>query len=312
MLGLAVAQMGPIHLADTRESVVARMVALLREAKGRGAEMVVFPELALTTFFPRYWVEQLTDADHYYEKSMPNQAVQPLFDEARRLSVGFYLGYAELTPQGHRYNASVLVDRSGHVTGKYRKIHLPGHADHKMNAPFQHLEKYYFEVGNLGFGVFEAMETRFGMCICNDRRWPETYRVMALQGAEVVLLGYNTPLVNIHWNEPAHLRTSTHLLVLRANAYENGVWVAAAAKCGAEDGHEMIGSSVIVAPSGEIVARTLTEEDEVICAMADLSLGEFFREHVFNFARHRRPEHYGLIVERTGAGGPLPVRWRDE
>jgi predicted amidohydrolase len=108
------------------------------------------------------------------------------------------------------------------------------------------------------------MGTRFGMCLCNDRRWPETYRVMALQSAEVVVLGYNTPSLNIHWNEPVHLRTTTHLVSLQANAYQNGIWVAAAAKCGSEDGHHMIGSSAIVAPTGEIVARSLTEEDEVI------------------------------------------------
>jgi predicted amidohydrolase len=71
----------------------------------------------------------------------------------------------------------------------------------------------------------------------------------------------------------------------------------------------MIGNSVIVAPTGEIVARALTEEDEVIATVADLSLGEHFRQHVFNFAKHRRPEHYGLITQRTGAGEPLPHRW---
>jgi len=304
-LGLAVAQMGPVHLADSRESVVARLVNMMREAKSRGAEFVVFPELALTTFFPRYWMSEDEARQRFFEASMPGPATRPLFDMARELRMGFYLGYAEITPEGRPYNTAVIVNRQGEITGKYRKIHLPGHSDHKPNAPFQHLEKKFFDVGDLGFRVFDTDSVRMGMCLCNDRRWPETYRVMALQSAEVVVLGYNTPSVNIHWNEPVHLRTSTHLISLQANAYQNGIWVAAAAKCGSEDGHHMIGSSVIVAPTGEIVARTLTEEDEVICVKADLSLGEFFREHVFNFAKHRRPEHYRLIVERTGAGEPV-------
>ncbi len=304
-LGLAVAQMGPVHLADTREAVVRRMVELMRDAKGRGAEMVVFPELALTTFFPRYWMDEAEAEARFFESAMPNAQVQPLFDEAKALGVGFYLGYAERTPEGTRYNTAIIVDRAGAIVGKYRKIHLPGHSEHKPEAPFQHLEKKFFEVGDLGFRVFDTMGTRFGMCLCNDRRWPETYRVMALQSAEVVVLGYNTPSLNIHWNEPVHLRTTTHLVSLQANAYQNGIWVAAAAKCGSEDGHHMIGSSAIVAPTGEIVARSLTEEDEVICVKADMSLGEYFRQHVFNFAKHRRPEHYRLIVERTGAGEPL-------
>lgn len=305
-LGLAVAQMGPVHLSDSRSAVVQRLVAMLREAKARGAEMVVFPELALTTFFPRYWMEEAEAQARFFEAQMPNAEVQPLFDAARELGVGFYLGYAELAEDGRPYNTAVLVNRNGEITGKYRKIHLPGHAEHKPEAPFQHLEKKYFDVGNLGFRVFESEAVKYGMCLCNDRRWPETYRVMALQSAEVVMLGYNTPSLNIHWNEPVHLRTTTHLVSLQANAYQNGIWVAAAAKCGSEDGHHMIGSSVIVAPTGEIVARTLTEEDEVICVSADLSLGEHFRQHVFNFAKHRRPEHYRLIVDRVGAGDPLP------
>lgn len=305
-LGLAVAQMGPVHLSDGRGAVVRRLVAMLREAKARGAEMVVFPELALTTFFPRYWMEEAEAQARFFEAQMPNAEVQPLFDAARELGVGFYLGYAELAEDGRPYNTAVLVNRKGEITGKYRKIHLPGHAEHKPEAPFQHLEKKYFDVGNLGFRVFESESVKYGMCLCNDRRWPETYRVMALQSAEVVMLGYNTPSLNIHWNEPVHLRTTTHLVSLQANAYQNGIWVAAAAKCGSEDGHHMIGSSVIVAPTGEIVARTLTEDDEVICVSADLSLGEHFRQHVFNFAKHRRPEHYRLIVDRVGAGDPLP------
>lgn len=304
-LGLAVAQMGPVHLSDTRAAVVRRLVEMMREAKSRGAEMVVFPELALTTFFPRYWMEEREADQRFYETTMPNADVQPLFDTARELQVGFYLGYAELTPEGRRFNTSILVDRAGAIVGKYRKIHLPGHSDHKPDAPFQHLEKKFFEVGDLGFRVFDTDGVKMGMCLCNDRRWPETYRVMALQSAEVVVLGYNTPSLNIHWNEPVHLRTTTHLVSLQANAYQNGIWVAAAGKCGSEDGHHMIGSSAIVAPTGEIVARSLTEEDEVICVRADLSIGEHFRQHVFNFAKHRRPEHYKLIVERTGAGEPL-------
>jgi len=306
---MAVAQMGPIHLADTRASAVARMITMLKEAKARGASFVVFPELALTTFFPRYWMQADEAQARFFERTVPGPETQALFDAAHALGLGFYLGYAELTPAGQPFNTAIIVRPDGTIAGKYRKIHLPGHADHKPDAPFQHLEKKYFAVGDLGLGVhklaIDANDVRMGMCLCNDRRWPETYRVMALQSAEVVVLGYNTPSHNIHWNEPVHLRTTTHLLCLQANAYQNGIWVAAAAKCGSEDGFHMIGSSVIVAPTGEIVARTVTEDDEVITATVDLSLGEMFRAHVFNFAKHRRPEHYKLIVERTGAGEPL-------
>jgi len=303
--GLAVAQLGPIARDESRESAVARLLAMMREAASRGATLVVFPELALTTFFPRYWMSEDEAVERYFEKSMPGPQTQVLFDAARDLGIGFHLGFAELTPDGRRFNTAILVDTNGRIVGRYRKIHLPGHSDHKPQAPFQHLEKKYFEVGNEGFNVWETMQARIGMCICNDRRWPETWRVLALQGADLVVLGYNTPSVNIHWPEPAHLRMFHHLITLQASAYQNATWIAAAAKAGLEDGSQLIGGSVIVAPSGEIVAQAQGEGDEVLFCQADLALGDTFKQHVFNYAAHRRPEHYRLIVDRVGAGEPL-------
>ena len=303
-LNAAVAQLGPIHLADSRGSVVRRLMAMMREAHGRGARFVVFSELALTTFFPRWWMTDQTEIDRFFEREMPNAETRPLFDLAKGLGVGFCLGYAELTHEKgepRHYNTAILVERDGRIIGRYRKIHLPGHSEHLPDAPFQHLEKRYFDVGNKGFRVWRAYNAVVGMCICNDRRWPETYRVMGLQGVEIVALGYNTPTLNIHHREPEHLRMFHHLLSLQAGAYQNAAWVLAAAKCGAEDGFAMIGGSAIVAPTGEIAAQALREDDEVIAVNLDLELGEYLRRTVFNFERHRRTEHYGLITERTGA-----------
>src|SRR5262252_7646286 len=303
-LRAAVAQLGPIHLADSREAVVKRLIALLREAHGAGAKFVVFPELALTTFFPRWWMTDQVEIDKYFEREMPSQETRPLFDLAKQLGIGFYLGYAELTEeqgQIRRFNTAILVDPKGKIVGRYRKIHLPGHAEHLPKAPFQHLEKRYFEVGNEGFKVWRMMGGIVGMCICNDRRWPETFRVMGLQGVELVALGYNTPTENIHHDEPVHLRMFHHLVTMQANAYQNGTWILAAAKAGKEDGFGLIGGSAIIAPTGEIAARALGEHDEVITATLDLDLGDYIKRTIFNFEKHRRIEHYRLITERTGA-----------
>jgi predicted amidohydrolase len=303
-LRAAVAQLGPIHRADNRAAVVKRLTLLLREAHTDGARFVVFPELALTTFFPRWWMTDQGEIDRYFEREMPGPETRPLFDLAKELGIGFYLGYAELTREAgepRHYNTSILVDPGGRIIGRYRKIHLPGHSEHLPEAPFQHLEKKYFDVGNEGFGVWRMLDAVVGMCICNDRRWPETYRVMGLQGVEIVALGYNTPTHNIHHPEPVHLRMFHHLLSLQSNAYQNAAWVLAAAKCGAEDGFGMIGGSAIVAPTGEIAAQALTEDDELITATLDLELGDYLRRTVFNFEKHRRIEHYGLITSRTGA-----------
>src|SRR6185503_7729046 len=148
-LKIAAAQMGPLNKADSRTAAVQRLAQLLREAHGMGAKFVVFPELAFTTFFPRWWMEDQAEVDRrYFESAIPSPETQPLFDEAKKLGIGFYIGYAELTPQGQRFNTAILVGPDGSIVGKYRKVHLPGHADHKPKAAFQHLEKKYFEVGD--------------------------------------------------------------------------------------------------------------------------------------------------------------------
>ncbi|MDX1431933.1 MAG: N-carbamoyl-D-amino-acid hydrolase [Gammaproteobacteria bacterium] len=302
-LKVAAAQLGPIHRADSRASVVARLVDMLREAHAAGCKLVVFPELALTTFFPRYWLEDQAEIDAWFETEMPNAATQPLFDEAKRLGVAFHLGYAELDEKSdgtHRYNTAILVGPDGGIVGKYRKVHLPGHADHRPQLPFQHLEKRYFEVGDLGFPVWRMFDDIIGICICNDRRWPETYRVMALKGAGMIVLGYNTPDTNQYHPEPMHLKMFHNLLSMQAGAYQNATWVVAAAKAGKEDGYGMIGGSCIIAPTGEIAARAIGEEDEVVIHACDMDLGRYIRETVFRFDAHRRIEHYGLITEQVG------------
>lgn len=304
---IAAAQLGPINLDDSRESAVARLVDLLKTAAGRGAEFVVFPELALTTFFPRWWLEEQAEIDdRFFESEMPSTVTQPLFDSATELGVGFTIGYGELVsgagPGGtdRHFNTSILVAPDGSIVGKYRKIHLPGHADHKPEAAFQHLEKKYFEVGDLGFPVYRFMESLVGMLICNDRRWPEAFRILGLQGAELITLGFNTPTENLHYPEPPAQRVSQHLIMAQAMAYQNAVWLVETAKAGFEDGFRMFGNSVIVAPTGEIVAKTTSEDDEVIVHDCDLSLGADLRRTMFNLAAHRRPEHYGLLVDRVG------------
>ena len=299
-LPLAVAQLGPIARDEPRASAVKRMITLLRKADDAGSKLVVFPELALTTFFPRWYFEDQADVDAFFETDMPNADTEPLFDAAARAGIAFYLGYAELISHNdttRRFNTSILVDQAGAIVGKYRKIHLPGHREHEPDFPFQHLEKRYFETGDLGFPVFNTLNTTLGMCICNDRRWPETYRMLGLQGVEVVLLGYNTPVHYPRAPELDHLQDFHNHLSLQAGAYQNGTWVAAAAKAGREENCDLIGGSCIVAPSGEIVARCETLADELITWDCDLDLCQTIRNNIFNFALHREPENYGLIVQ---------------
>src|SRR6202163_94907 len=263
VINVAAAQMGPIQKADSRQAVVKRMIALMDDAKARGADLIVYPELALTTFFPRWYMEDQAEVDAWFEREMPNAATMPLFARAAEYQIAMSFGYAELTPDGHHFNTCILTDKSGKIVGKYRKVHLPGHSEFDTERAFQHLEKRYFEPGDIGFDVWRAMGGIIGMAICNDRRWPETYRVMGLQGVEMVLLGYNTPVHNPPAPEHDLLGNFHNQLSMQAGAYQNGTWVVGVAKCGREEGCDMIGQSQIIAPSGETVAMCATLDDEL-------------------------------------------------
>jgi predicted amidohydrolase len=299
------AQLGPIQKAESRQSVVQRMLVLLDEAANKGCTLVVYPELALTTFFPRWYAEDRADFDSYFEASMPNPDVAPLFARAAAHGIAMSFGYAEKTPAGEHFNSSILTDRQGQIIGKYRKIHLPGHAEFDPERTHQHLEKRYFLPGDLGFPVFHAQDGLIGMCICNDRRWPETYRVMGLQGVEMVILGFNTPSVNSQKAaEGIEERLFHHRLSLQAGAYQNATWVVAVAKAGIEDGHHLMGGTLIVDPDGRIVAELPGEADGLLVHDCDLDATRFGKETIFDFKRHRRIEHYGRITSQVGAEPP--------
>ncbi len=303
---VAGAQLGPIARDESRSRVVERLITLLHEAHGDGAQLIVFPELALTTFFPRWYFDSWAEIDPFFETAMPSPITQPLFDEAVRLGVGFSLGYAELDADGHHYNTTILVERDGSVVGRYRKVHLPGHEDYEPARPFQHLERRYFEPG-AAFEAWRAFDGVVGVATCNDRRWPESYRVLALQGCELLMIGYNTP---IHYSpDPGQDRLAGfhNTLVMQAGAYQNGMWVVGVAKGGVEEGVALLAESFIIAPSGEIVARAGTDGDEVIVADCDLDRCASYKQTLFDFARYRRPESYGLITEQRGAIPPREV-----
>jgi predicted amidohydrolase len=300
IITVGAAQMGPIQKDHSRSEVVERLIDLLRKAHQAGCDLVVFPELALTTFFPRWFIDDISQADHWYETEMPSPVTQPLFDEAKKLKIGFCLGYAELTSDGHRFNTQILVEKDGSVVAKYRKVHIPGHEHNEPNRPFQHAERYYFEPSMEGFGVWKAFGGRLGMMICNDRRWPESYRVMGLQGVEMILCGYNTPIHYVPDPSQDILQGFHNSLVMQSGAYQNGSWVIGVAKGGVEEGVDSLGQSVIVAPSGQIVAQAFTTGDELITARCDLDWCAKYTGTLFDFERYRRPEVYGRITSQRG------------
>ena len=139
-----------------------------------------------------------------------------------------------------------------------------------------------------------------GILICNDRRWPEAFRVLGLQGVELVLIGYNTPAVNGQVFEPPHLRAFHNHLTMQAGAYQNGTWVVGVAKAGREGGVDMMGGSAIISPNGEIMAQSASLEDELILTVVrSRCRGLYQAEHL----QLRRPSPAGALPADRRDGG---------
>lgn len=321
---LAAAQMGATHRNTPRQPTIARMIKLLDHAASQKANVVLYPEIAFTTFFPRYLIEDQAELDAFFEQGdvTTNPQTAPLFNKARELRIDIIVGFAELCPNGDRFNTCIYYHaRTQSILSKYRKVHLPGDFEpfKDPNATNQ-LEKRYFKPGDLGFEAFRVPDYGdpiFGMMICNDRRWPEAWRCLGLQGVEVVFCGYNTvgyapELWGSNPDQPAEKAEEDalfhHGLMMQSNSYMNSTFSVCAARCGLDDGkYNLIGGSGIVDPHGRVVAQAKTKDDEVVVAEVDLSMCEPGKQRTFDFSRHRRPEHYSRIVDQTGVVEPAKI-----
>jgi predicted amidohydrolase len=370
---IAAAQLGPIHASTLRSEVISRMLALMSAAHAQHAKLIVYPELALTTFFPRTLYTNLQELESYFERNVdgdPTKApgMKPIFDQARQYRMDVSLGYAECDTRvqapfvNHRhFNTAVYYSAAAdRVIAKYRKVHLPGTFEPFANPnATNQFEKRYFQPGDLGFEAFRAPglvpdalkkhspstaipqspskglsssepnataspmtglgDPILGIMICNDRRWPEAWRCYGLQGAELVLCGYNTTawapdLLGTHptLTSPAAAKTEAlfhNKLCIQAGSYQNACWSVNVAKCGVEEDAKggrfpLIGGSCIVDPDGNVVVEAQTEADELLACEVDLEVCRRGKGKVFAFERHRRTEHYWRIVEQTGVQEP--------
>ena len=132
---LAGAQLGPVHKTDSRKSVVKRLCELLRRAHDKGAHLAVFPELALTTFFPRWFMADQAEVDTWFETEMPSAETKPLFDLAAGLKVGFYLAGP------FRIRAELSLATSGKTLFRGRQSGIPGLAHHGRSHGHVHLQR---------------------------------------------------------------------------------------------------------------------------------------------------------------------------
>ncbi len=282
IITVAAAQMGPNQENSSREEIVERMSALLDQAKGQGVELVAYPEMALTTYFPK---KIRKDFDQFFETEVPPKALEPLLCRAKESRIAVHVGFCEKA-DGKYFNTALLTDQDGRLVGTFRKIHLPG--TKAADGFAQVYEPYYFAHGDTGYKVFDACGAKVGVAICQDRRYPESYRALALQGAEIILIGYNTPI--------SALALDLNELCLRSGAYANACFVVGIAKAGVEDGVELIGGSCVINPLGQVLAKAATTGDELVVSRIDLDQMTPVRKR-WNFLGRRQPQHYVTLLQ---------------
>jgi N-carbamoylputrescine amidase len=278
------------------EQNLARAIAHIEEAAGKGAEIICLPELFQTQYFCQREDIALFDL----AEPIPGPATERLGEAARDLKVTIIASLFERRAAGVYHNTAAVLDAEGSLAGIYRKMHIP-------DDPLYY-EKFYFTPGDLGFKAFETNFAKFGTLVCWDQWFPEGARLTALQGANVLF--YPTA-IGWHPDEKARYGEAQYdawQTIQRAHAIANGVYVAAVNRLGFETGNirgnqapgkglEFWGGSFIADPFGRVIARASHDKEEVLVAEVDLHRIENVRRN-WPFWRDRRVDAYAAITQR--------------
>jgi N-carbamoylputrescine amidase len=281
---VASVQMEP-RVGQKKQNVL-RTLSLIDEAAAAGAQLVVLPELANTGYMFENRDEALGQAE-----SIPGGATANAWtDAARSLGIHIAGGIAELGEDGRLYNSALLVGPQG-VIGTYRKLHL-WNEEHRI-----------FERGNQGLPVFETAIGKLAIAICYDGWFPEVYRLLAAQGADIICVPTNwVPMPG----QPAHGMAMAHVLTMAA-AHSNGVSIVCANRIGIERAQPFIGQSLIVGPRGWPLAGPASTDGEcILYARIDREQSRQARRfNAFNEVfSDRRGDVYDPML---GSGWPLPA-----
>lgn len=273
----ALVQMQFARDADTN---VERAAEHVRQAAREGAQIVCLSELS-TTIYPCYVEEP---AYREWAEPVPGRSTDAMALAAKEAGVYVIFPLYELASDGRRFNTAVFIEPNGEIAGRYRKNSIPDVRLPEMMG----MEKFYFDPGDLGYPVFQTeLGLTVAVTICYERHFPEGARSLALAGADVLFVPTATAGGRDMWE-----------VELRGHAIANLMWVAGVNRVGTdEDGSpaRFYGDSMVVAPSGEVVARAGDEGEAIVHAEIDTSLSERLRED-WGFFRDRRPEIYGRLT----------------
>ena len=261
-----------------------------REAAGLGAQIICLQELFTSQYFCQ--VE-----DHKYfqlAEEIPGPSTEALSKVAAALGVVIVASLFEKRIAGIYHNTAAVIDADGAYMGKYRKMHIP-------DDPLFY-EKFYFTPGDLGFRAWDTKHGKIGVCVCWDQWYPEAARLTALRGAQILF--YPTA-IGWHPGEKGEYGKRQHdswETIQRSHAIANGCYVAVPNRVGHEapdggEGIEFWGQSFVADPSGQIMARGSTSEEEILVVEADLGALDLQRTH-WPFFRDRRIDAYEGIDKR--------------
>ena len=297
-------QLGLVQMvcSEDVEANSRRACELVREAAGRGANVVCLPELFRSPYFC-----QTEDHDHFaLAESVPGPSTEMFGALAKELGVVIVASLFERRTAGIYHNTTAVLDADGSYLGMYRKMHIP-------DDPLFY-EKFYFTPGDLGFRVFPTKFGRLGVLICWDQWYPEAARLTALQGADILF--YPTA-IGWHPAEKEEYGAAQHdswELIQRSHAVANGCYVVSVNRTGFEatpgatandEGIEFWGQSFLCDTSGQVIARASADAEEVLVAPIDHSKIEFARTH-WPFLRDRRIDAYAPITKRWIDAEPTP------
>jgi predicted amidohydrolase len=255
-----------------RDENVERACAFIDEAAEAGSDLVVLPEFFNNEYFPQYRDPRYMD----YAETESGYTQERVRERARRHGVLVLSTIFEMARPGFYYDTAMLIGRDGAILGKYRKVHP---------AALLSLEKIYFRGGS-SFPVFQIGEWTVGVSICYDNLFPESCRCLALNGAELILAPYATPIGD-PWEN-----------FLSTRALENGVYFAACNHVGREGEWDMSGKSMVIDPLGKIMSQASHSEEQILTVEIDRAKVIAARRR-FPLFRDRRPDAYEAITSKT-------------
>ncbi len=279
------------NTADTADNIK-RLTEGINDLARRGAQLVVLQELHNSLYFCQ---EENVDNFNLAEP-IPGESTRLFGEVARQCGVVIVTSLFERRAPGLYHNTAVVIDTDGTIAGKYRKMHIP-------DDP-AYYEKFYFTPGDLGFHPIDTSLGRLGVMVCWDQWYPEAARLMALQGAEILIYPTAIGYAASDPHDEQQRQREAWTTVQRGHAVANGLPVVTVNRTGFEadpskltPGIQFWGSSMVVGPQGEMLYRASESEEESTVVEVDLSHSEDVRRW-WPFLRDRRIEAYGDITRR--------------